>query len=106
MRIINYSIFDKTNGSEIKKTLERNNNVKLNYSTINKVLNIFRVCLAHYLKNYYKFNKLGKNQGGNNISIDESNFVKIREVKIWVIGGRNNKTGNIRVDLYKTRNEK
>ena len=37
--------------------------------------------------------------------MDESNFVNIKEVKIWVIGVRNNKTGNIRVDLYKTRNE-
>ena len=37
--------------------------------------------------------------------MDESNFVKIKGVKILVIGVRNNKTGNIRVDLYKTRNE-
>ena len=82
MRIINYSIFDKKNGSEIKKALERYNNIKLNYATINKVLNKFRVCLAHYLKDYYKFNKLGKNQGGSNLSIDESKFVKIRGIKI------------------------
>ena len=77
----------------------------MNYATINKVLNKFRVCLVHYLKDYYKFNKLGKNQCGTNISIDESNFVKIRGIKIGVIGARNNKTGNIRVHLYKTRNE-
>ena len=48
MKKINYSFFDKKNGSEIKTSLERYTNVKLNYATINKVLNKFRICLAHY----------------------------------------------------------
>ena len=37
--------------------------------------------------------------------MDESTFIKINGVKFWIIGARNNKTGNIRVDLFKTRTE-
>ena len=105
MKIINYSIFDKKNGTEIKKALIRDYNAKLNISTINRVLNKFRQCIAHYLKDFYKFHKLGKSTGGSNISMDESDFVDIKGVKILVIGVKNNKTGNIRIDLYRTRNE-
>lgn len=79
--------------------------ININIKTINKLLTQLRLCFAHYLKDYYKFNKLGRGSGGNNISIDESNFIKINGVKVWVIGARNNKTRNIRIDLFNTRTE-
>ena len=37
--------------------------------------------------------------------MDESNFIDIKGIKMWVIGSKNNKTGNIRVDVFKTRIE-
>ena len=37
--------------------------------------------------------------------MDESMFTHINREKIWVIGAKNNKTGNIRLDKFKTRNQ-
>ena len=37
--------------------------------------------------------------------MDESMFTHINGEKIWVIGAKNNKTGNIRLDIFKTRNQ-
>lgn len=38
MRIIKYSILDKKNGTEIKKTLNVDMDININIKTINKVL--------------------------------------------------------------------
>ena len=38
--------------------------------------------------------------------MNESMFKHINGEKIWVIGAKNNKTGNIRLDIFKTRNQK
>ena len=37
--------------------------------------------------------------------MEESMFTHINGEKIWVIGAKNNKTGNIRLDIFKTRNQ-
>ena len=81
--------------SNIRKALSEENNINLNIHTIDRILNIFRKIITHYLKDYYKFNKLGKLREGSNISMDESMFIHINGEKIWVIGAKNNKTGNI-----------
>ena len=47
---------------------------------------------------------MGKSNGGSNISIDELMFSYSNGQKIWVIGAINNKTRNIRCDIFKTRN--
>ena len=64
----------------------------INIKTIKKVLTQIRICFARYIKDYYKFNKLGRESGGSNISKDESTFIKINAVKVWVIEARNIKT--------------
>ena len=51
----------------------------------------------------YLFHNLSKTIGGNNIPMDESLFEKVNWIKIWIIDAKNNKTGNIRVDIFKTR---
>ena len=61
--------------------------------------------MAHYLKDYYRFNKLGRRNGGSLISMDESNFIDIDGIKFWIIGAKNNITNNIRIDMFKTHTE-
>ena len=73
--------------------------------TIDKILNLFRQCFAHYIKDYYKLHQLGKSTGDSNKAMDESLFVKIKGCKNWIIGAYNNRTGNIRVDIFNTRTE-
>ena len=79
--------------------MSEENNIRLNIHTIDRILNIFRKIIAHYLKDYYKFYKLGKLNRGSNISMDESMLTHINGGKIWVIRAKNNKTGNIRLDI-------
>ena len=105
MKILKYFIIDQKNATLIEKTLSEEDKIKLNVHTIDKILNTFRNIIAHYLKDFYRFHRLGKEQGGSNISMDESLFTHINGEKIWVVGARNNKTKNIRLDIFKTRNQ-
>ena len=47
---------------------------------------------------------MGKSNGGSNISIDELMFSYSNGQKIFFVGAINNKTRNIRCDIFKTRN--
>ncbi len=64
----------------------------------------FRQAFAHYIKDEYRFNKLGNKNGTSNISVDESMLTHISGQKIWVVGAKNNTTGKIRIDIFKIRN--
>ena len=63
-----------------------------------------QACYCTFLKDEYRLNKLGNRNGSANISIDESMFTHVDGSKIWVVGAKNNKTGNIRCDIFKNRN--
>lgn len=93
------------NATKLKNFLLTEEKVYLNYQSITKILTWLRRTFAPYLKDYYRFNKLGRAQGGSLISIDESLFVKSNGVKFWIIGAKNNKTLNIRIDIFNTRSE-
>ena len=56
------------------QSLYEENNIKLNIYSKDKILNIFKRIIAHYLKNYYRFNILGKEAGDSNVSMDEPLF--------------------------------
>ena len=71
--------------------------------TIERILTWIRRALAYYIKDTYIFNKLGKISGNGNISTDESLFANNCQ-KIWIIWYKNIYTGNIRVDIFKSRN--
>ena len=51
----------------------------INISTIHKILKWIRTAFGHYIKDIYRLNKLGKSNGGSNISIDESLFTHYNE---------------------------
>ena len=72
---------------------------------ITKILLWLRNALAHYIKDIYRFHKLGKKVGGSCISIDESYFIDDNGKKIWIIGTKNNITSKLRLDVYYSRNE-
>ena len=55
-------------------------------------------------KDIYRLNKLGKAEGGSNISIDESMLTHSNGNKILVVRVTNNKTRNIRCYIFYTRN--
>jgi len=76
----------------------------INLSTIRKILKWFRQAFAYYIKDEYRFNKLGNRNGTSNISVDESMFTHISSQKIWVVGAKNNTNGKIRIDIFKIRN--
>ena len=98
-------IIEEKNGTKIKSYLETSENIYLNYPTITKILIWIPRSMAHYLKDYYRFNKLGRRNGGSLISMDESNFIDIDSIKLWIIGAKNNITNNIRIDVFNTRIE-
>ena len=94
------------NETKIKNYLETEKNVYLNYQTLTKILTCLSLTFSHYLKDYYRFNKLGRSLGGSLISIDdESLLVKSNRVKLWIIWAKNNKTFNIRLDIFNTCSE-
>ena len=98
-------IIEEKNAQKLKSFLEIEEKIKLNYVSLSKILIFIRRCCAHYIKDYYRFNKLGKRAGGSLISVDESDFVDVEGEKLWILGAINNKTNNIRLDVYKTRTE-
>lgn len=105
MLIISKFIIEQQYGTQIKAQLKNDLGVTLNIATIDKILKWIWVAFAHYIKDIYLLNKLGKNNGGNNISIDESLFTHINWEIIWVVGAKNNKTTNIRLNIFKHRGE-
>ena len=96
---------EKKKGLEIQKFLKNNIEKELNKNTIYKILTWLRTAIAHYLKDIYRLYKLGKSERGSLINIDESLFIHINDEKIWIVGAKNNQTCNIRLDVFKTRNE-
>lgn len=98
-------IIEGKNAKKIKSFLEIEEKIKLNYMSLTKILIFIRRCCAHYIKDYYRFNKLGRRAGGSLISVDESDFVDVEGQKLWIIGAKNNTTNNIRLDIFKSRTE-
>ena len=98
-------IFEEKNASKIKSFLETEEKIKINYLSLSKIFIFIRRCCAHYIKDYYWFNKLGRSSGGSLISVDESDFVDVEGEKLWILGTKNNKTNNLRLDVFKSRTE-
>jgi len=65
-----YFITKEKNATKNKSYLDTLEKIKLNYPTITKILLWIRRILAHYLKDNYRFNKLGRRNGGSLIDID------------------------------------
>ena len=86
------------------KTLKKELDINISLVTIERILAWIRRAFAHYIKNTYRCNKLGKRSGNNNISMDESLFTHENGQKIWIVECKNNYMGNIRVDIFKNRN--
>ena len=103
IKILEKFILEENNASIICKYIN-DYFTSINLSTIRKILKWFRQAFAHYIKDIYKLNKLGNRNGISNISVDESMFTHINGQKIWVVGAKNNSTGNIRIDVFKNRN--
>lgn len=103
MKIIEKYLLEICNAFTINKYINAYFN-SINIATINKILKWLRTAFAHYIKDIYWLNKLGKAQGGSNISIDESMFIHSNGKQILLIGIINNKTRNIRCDIFYTRN--
>ena len=73
MKIIEKFLLENCNAIIIKKYINAYY-YSINIGTINKILKWLGIAFAHYIKDIYRLNKLGKAQGGSNISIDESMF--------------------------------
>ena len=73
MKIIEKFILEENNANVITKYISNYYN-GINRATVNKISNWVRHTIAYYLKDIYRLNKLDKNSGGSNISIDESMF--------------------------------
>ena len=69
MKIIEKFLLETCNSISIKKYINAYYN-SINIRTINKTLKWQRTAFAHYIKDFYRLKKLGKAQGGSNISID------------------------------------
>ena len=104
-KILYKFIIEEKNASKIKSFLETEEKIKLNYVSLSKILIFIRRCCAHYIKDYYRFNKLGRRSGGSFITVDESDFVDVKGEKLWILGAKNNKTNNLRLDVFKSRTE-
>ena len=104
MKIIKLFIIDEKKGTKIQKTLKQEYDINISLVTIERILTWTKRAFAHYIKDNYKCNKLGKRSGNSNISMDESLFTYDNSQKIWIVGCKNNYTENIRVDIFKSRN--
>ena len=71
--------------------------------SITKVLIWLRRALAHYIKDIYRLYILGKANGENLISVDESLFIHLNGHKMLALGAKNTETKKIRVDVFKNR---
>ena len=103
IKIIKKFILEENNSTIITKYIENYYN-HINRATINKILNWLWYPFSHYLKDIYRLNKLGKTSGGSNISISKKWCLHIYWGKNMGVGAINNKTRNIRIDIFKTRN--
>ena len=74
-------MIEQQNATQIKTQLESQVGVKLNINIIDNILKWFRWAFAHYITDIYKLNKIGKRNGGSNITIDESLFIHINGKK-------------------------
>ena len=63
-------INEEKNASKIKSFLETEEKIKIKYVSISKILIFIRRCCAHYIKNYYQVNKLGRSSGGSRKTLD------------------------------------
>ena len=98
-------IIEEKNVSKIKSFLETEEKFKLNYVSLSKILIFIRRCCAKYIKDYYRFNKLGRRSGGSLISVDKSDFVDVEGEKLWILGAKmflNQEQKRIVRDLYIT----
>ena len=59
-KILYKFILEDKNATKIKNFLVTEEKVYLNYQTLTKILTWLRRTFAHYLKDYYRFNKLGR----------------------------------------------
>ena len=103
--ILKKIFIEERNANQIFKFLPTTIQFKLSQATILKIISYFRRIIAHHPKDIYRFHKLGQSNGGSLISVDESLFVKQNGTNIWIIGAKNNKTLNIRLDLFTCKTE-
>ena len=104
-KILYKFIIEEKNASKIKSFLETEEKIKLNYVSLSKILIFIRRCCAYYIKDYYRFNKLGRRARESFIGVDESDFVDVEGEKLWILWAKNNKTNNLRLDVFKSRTE-
>lgn len=84
MKILNKFLIDEKNGEQILKYLNKTENFSISEPTMLKILQSFRRVIAHYIRDIYRFHKLGKSDGSSLIDVDESEFVKQNPTKLWV----------------------
>ena len=76
-----------------------------NYSTILKILNNIRYCIAEYLKYAYKLVQKGGDPNSNRtVTIDETLITHIDSKQIWIVGAIDTTTKNVRLDVIPERN--
>ena len=75
MKVLNKFLIEDKNSFNIQNYLNTEENIKISFVTITKILLWIRNALAHYIKDIYRLHKLGKSPGGICISIDESYLV-------------------------------
>ena len=84
MKIIEKFLLENCNSITINKYINDYYN-SINIGIINKILKWLRTAFAHYIKDIYSLKKLGKAQGGSNISMEESMFTYSNDNKIWIL---------------------
>ena len=72
--------------------------------TIYNILHQMRLIIASYIKDTYKVEYNAEENAGDCISIDESLLVHYNQKQIKGIGMINNRTREIRLEIYENRN--
>ena len=99
-------LLEKKNANDIYNHIKNEGeNIFISKQKIEEILTKLLNFIAHYLKGVYILENISKKNEFKNYAIDESEFVKINGVPLWVIGIINTADKIIRLEVSYNRDE-
>ena len=92
--------FRKKNANDIYNHIKnQSENINISKTKIEAILHKLRLFIAHYIKDVYIIENISKANEFKYYAVDESEFVKIKGIPLWVIGIINTENKLIRLEV-------
>lgn len=99
--IIKIWILENKNFAEIYNHIkEQSNEIVINKVKMDQILYKLRLIISHYYKDVYTLDKISQKNIYEHFAIDESDFVKINNKILWVIGIINTFSKKINLKVF------